>query len=136
MARLRSKPSPTGHLDGCVDVGPEIRAAIDAGDGSSVAAILRARPEPPACIDPDRSLFDWFGFLAIGSETEPFLLDLGRPGLWGRIGECSTCKGIAVAIARHPLLVGDSPPRARFIASFSKPPESADVTSMEVSRNG
>lgn len=122
MARFRSKRSlPVRGV--CPDVGPGLQAALDAADGSAVAAILRARPEPPDCVDPDRRLFDWFGFLAIGSETEPFLLDLGRPGLSGRIGECSTCERIALVIASHPLMASDTPERRAFVAKFTVRPD-------------
>jgi hypothetical protein len=98
-----------------------VQIALDAGDGSAVAALLRARPQPPACIPPDDYLADWFGFLAIGSETEPFLLILAD--LWDRLGECPTCQRTADLIARHPILASDTPERRAFIASFGKPPD-------------
>jgi hypothetical protein len=134
MARFRALRERT--RGGCLDVGLGVQSAMDAGDGAAVAELLRTRPRPPACIPPDDYLAAWFGAVALGPESEPFLLDLGRPDLWGRLGECPTCRRIADLIARHPLLVSDTPERWAFIASFSEPPTTADVTTTEVVNHG
>ena len=107
MARFRSKRSLPGR-GMCADVRPALRAALDAGDVATAAAVLRGRPPCPVAMATDEFLL-------------PPLDRPGVPAVPGVFGDCPVCGAVLALV--DDLMASDTPERRAFITAFSNPPK-------------